>query len=354
MRSMLGQWVRWTRFRGENPQRLRHRLVERQGRLAPARAQPVLRLHRAGVVLGDEREHRAPLVGDLPAQDRGHRALAVEVDDEHAVAVERRGHREMRGRRGLARPALEVRDRHDLRRQPLGAPGQVGLGRRALRGEIGAQRHHLLEREPARARLALALRQLGMRLQDAPKMGGRHRDHVARDLPQREPPQALAAVGRVAAAREVVAPLGAVGRGLGEARRVHGRPEARGHRRRVEGRPRLAGRGGVAHGASRGRCGGSTVSPPSSHIAWPVRSANRAASCAGRGAGGRAGPLFSPREGTRRTVRILADLWSLCAAQSPDATSFPGGIAPGDGPAGARIRAHGHPRAGGEAPVRGG
>ena len=165
--------------------------------------------------------------GDLAAEHRGHRALAVEVDDQHPVAVERGGHREMRGRGGLADPALEVRHRHDLGRQPGRAPGAVFLGAAALGGEMRAQAQHLVEGEPFRAPggLGPALRQGGVGAEHPAEMRGRHRDQVFGDLPGGEQPQAPPAVRVMAAGDEIPPAFGAAPGDLGEVRRAHRRPQ---------------------------------------------------------------------------------------------------------------------------------
>ena len=168
-------------------------LVERLGLVAALDPAAVLLAQPERVVARDQREHRAPFVGDPATEQRGHRALAVEVDDQHPVAVERRRHRQMRRGRGLADAALEVGDRRDLGRQARRPPGPVFLGAAALGGEMRAQPQHLVEGEPAGAACGLgaALRQLGVGAQHPAEVRRRHRDQVAGDLPGREQPQPL-------------------------------------------------------------------------------------------------------------------------------------------------------------------
>ena len=195
--------------------------VEGERRLAALDPAAVLGLQPEGVVAGDEGEDRIPLGGDAAAEDRGHRALAVEIDDEHAIAVEGSRHREVGGHRGLADAALEVGDRRDLGRQPGWAPWGVGLGAGPLGGKVGAQAQHLVEGEPlgAARRLGTALGEGGVGAEDAAEVGLGDGDQIAGDLPGREEPQGLAAARLVAAAGEVVATAGA---GFGDRREVAG------------------------------------------------------------------------------------------------------------------------------------
>ncbi len=161
-------------------QRLGQRLVERHGASPRSIRRWFSSCRWRRVMPGEQRKDRAPFVLDPGAEDRGHRALAVEVDHQHPVAVERRRHRQMRGGRGLADAALEVRHRHDLGGQPLGAVGQVLLGLGPLGAEMGAQAQHLVEGEPLRAALGLGRGpgQVGVGAQHAAEMRGRDRDQV--------------------------------------------------------------------------------------------------------------------------------------------------------------------------------
>ena len=203
---------------GGLPERGVEHLLERLRRVAALDPAAVLLAQADGVVAGDQREDRAPFVLDPAAEDRGHRALAVEVDDQHPVAVEGRGHREVRGGRGLADAALEVGDGADFRRQPRGAVGAVLLGAAALGGEVRPEPQHLVEGEPARPAfgLGVALRQLGVGAQHPAEVGRGHRDQVAGDLPGGEEPEPLAAVRLVAARHQVGAAAGAGARDFGE------------------------------------------------------------------------------------------------------------------------------------------
>ena len=222
---MFGQWVLWMTSAADLAEGGVEGLVEGEGRVAALDAAAVLGLEAEGVVAGDEREDRVPLAGDLAAEDRGHRALAVEVDDEDAVAVEGGRHREVGGHRGLADAALEVGDGGDLGGQAGRAPRGVGLGAAALGGEVGAQPQDLVEGEPlgAARRLGAALGEGGVGAQDAAEVGLGDRDQVAGDLPGREQAQGLAAAGLEAAAGEVVAAAGA---GLGDGGEVAGADRA--------------------------------------------------------------------------------------------------------------------------------
>ena len=222
---MFGQWVFWMTSWRTWPERGLQHLVERLGLVAALDAAAVLLAQPERVVARDQREHRAPFVGDPAAEQRGHRALAVEVDDQHPVAVERRRHRQMRRGRGLADAALEVGDRRDLGRQARRPPGPVFLGAAALGGEMRPQPQHLVEGEPAGAACGLgaALRQLGVGAQHPSEVRRRHRDQVAGDLPGREQPQPLGLALAEAARREVGAAAGA---GLGDRREVAGADRA--------------------------------------------------------------------------------------------------------------------------------
>ena len=227
-------------------------------------AHPVFGLQGAGVILGDQRKHRLPFVHDLPAQDRGHRALAVHVDHQHLVTIQGGGHRQMGAGGGLARAALEIGHGDDLGGQAFGPVGQVFLLRRAFGGEMGAQAKHLFQREPFGPGFAFALGQVLMGAQHAAQMGGGDRDQVFGDFPQRKSPQAFLAVRRIAAPGQIIAPLGAKGRGLGKARGIDLRPEFRGGAGRVKvviglGRDRL---GLLAHAA---------LCLLRSHVSWDVR-----------------------------------------------------------------------------------
>ena len=165
------------------------------GRLAALGAAAVLGLQPEGEVARDEREDGVPFRGDLAAEDRGHRALAVEVDHQHPVAVEGGRHGEVRRGRGLADAALEVGDGGDLGRQALRAVGAVFLGAAAFGGEMRAQPQHLVEGEPlgAAVGLAPALGEGGVGAQHPAEMRRRHRDQVPGDLPGGEAPQRAAA-----------------------------------------------------------------------------------------------------------------------------------------------------------------
>ena len=134
---------------------------------------------------GDQRKHRLPFVRHPPAEDRGHGSLAVEIDHQNAVAVQGGRHGQMRGGRGLADTALEIRHRHDLGGQVLGPVGQVLLGAGAFSGEMRAQSQHLVQGEPfcPGFRLASALGQIGVQLQHAAEMRGGDRNEIASDFP---------------------------------------------------------------------------------------------------------------------------------------------------------------------------
>jgi hypothetical protein len=110
------------------------------------------------------------------AEDRGHRALAVEIDHQHPVAVERGRHRQMRRGRGLADAALEIGHRHDLGGQARGAVGRYSLALEPPRRRNARAAQHLVEGEPLRAALGLgpALRQVGV-LPSAPGGNARGR-----------------------------------------------------------------------------------------------------------------------------------------------------------------------------------
>ena len=97
----------------------------------------------------------------------------------------------MGGGRGLADPALEIRDGRDLRRQALRAEGAVFLGPGALGGEMRPEPQDLVEGEPLGAGLGLglALGQARVGAQNPAEMGGGDGDQVARDLPGREEAQ---------------------------------------------------------------------------------------------------------------------------------------------------------------------
>ena len=229
---MFGQCGGLDQTGGADRERLRQRLVERQRGIAAALPALVLGVQMAGVVAGQEREHRAPFVGDLAAEDRGHRALAVEIDHQHPVAVECGRHRQMCRGRGLADAALEIRHREDLRRQPGRPPGQIVALRRlaALAAEEAAQAQHLVEGEPFRPGLGfgMALRQLGVGLQHPAQMALGDGDQVAADLPGREAPQMACVPGVEAAARQVLAAGGAGAGEGGKLRRADRLAEARG------------------------------------------------------------------------------------------------------------------------------
>ncbi len=175
----------------------------------------------AGIMARQQRKDGLPLIRYPAAENRGHRALAVEVDHQHPVAVERRRHRELGAGRGLADAALEIGDGSDLGRQPLWPVGAVFLGLGAFRGKMGAQAQNLVEGEPLGAALGFrqALRQIGIGLQNPAEMRGRHRDQVAGDLPGREQPQLLVPVLFEAAAGKVIAPARA---GIGDAGEIPG------------------------------------------------------------------------------------------------------------------------------------
>ncbi len=110
--------------------------------------------------------------------------------------------------RGLADAALEIRHRHDLGRQILRAPGQVFLGAGSFLREMRPKPQHLIQREPFRPAFgfAAALGQIRVLLQDAAEMLGGHGDQIFRDLPGREEPELLAALGIHAPAREIRPP----------------------------------------------------------------------------------------------------------------------------------------------------
>ena len=156
-------------------------------------------------IAGDQRECRLPLVLDPPAEERGQRALAVEVDGEHAQALERRRLGQMGGERGLADAALEVRHRDDARL----ARGVHGWGRGRFAREMARERQRLVEGEAALpAGLGRPLRQLGPRPQRLEQHPGLDPRHLPRHLGEREPPELLAAVRRMPLAGERVPPGG--------------------------------------------------------------------------------------------------------------------------------------------------
>ena len=202
-------------------------LIQRNRGFSPVEPPLVLGPQMGGVMPCQQRKDGAPFIRYPPPEDRGHRTLAIEVDHQHPVAVERCRHREMGRCRGLADAALEVRDGHDLGRQALGPPGQVLLGARSFGGEMRAQSQHLVQREPLGPALAFRppLRQVGIELEHAAEMLGGNGDQVFRDLPGREQPQLLAPLGIHAPARQIGPALCAGGRHSGKLRRVHRSPQ---------------------------------------------------------------------------------------------------------------------------------
>ena len=113
---------------GADRQRLGQGFVKRQRRITAIHPAVILGPQMAGIMARQQRKHGLPFIRHPPAEHRGHRRLAVEIDHQHLVAIQRRRHRQMRRRRGLADPALEVGHRHHLGRQADRAVGQVFLG----------------------------------------------------------------------------------------------------------------------------------------------------------------------------------------------------------------------------------
>ena len=208
-------------IRGRDGQRFGQGLVKGQGGLVPRLPQPVLLLHGEGVILGEQGEDGGPFIRHLAAHDRGHGALAVEVDHQHLVTIQRRRHRQMRRSRGLADAALEIGDRRDLGGQALGPVGQVFLGGHALGREMVSQRNHLLEREPFGAVRPFALRQVGVVPEHPAEMGGCDGQKVAADFPGGEFAQTLGAIRGIAALGQIGAAPFAKGGGLGESGGIH-------------------------------------------------------------------------------------------------------------------------------------
>ena len=167
------------------------RVVEGQGGLSAIHPALVVAPQVGGVVPRDQGENRLPFIRDLAAENRGHRALGVQIDHQYPVPVERGRHRQMRRSGRLADPTFEVGDRDDLGGQIRRAPRQVFLGFGSLLTEEDPQAEYLVEGEPFGAVLGLGptLWQIWILAQDAPKMGLGHGDQIAGDLPGREQAQ---------------------------------------------------------------------------------------------------------------------------------------------------------------------
>ena len=140
---------------GLDLQGFHQRVIEGQGTFAPVHPTLVVGPQMGGVMPRDQRKHRRPFIRHATAKDRGHRALTVEVDDQHAVAIQRGRHRKMCASGGLAHAPLEIGNRHDLGGQLLWAPRQVVLRFRPLGREMCPQDQHVVKTEPLRPALGL-------------------------------------------------------------------------------------------------------------------------------------------------------------------------------------------------------
>ena len=194
-------------------QRLRQGVIQRLRRIAAFGAGTVFCPQMGGVMARDQREGGLPFIGHPPAEDRGQRALGIQINHQHAVAVQRRRHRQMRTGRGLADAALEIGHGDDLGGQAFGAVGQVVAVARALGPEMRTQAQHLIQGEPFRAAFGFGppLRQAWVLLQHAAEMRGCDRDQIAGDLPCRKETQAFAPLG-IKPARGQICPALIAGR----------------------------------------------------------------------------------------------------------------------------------------------